>query len=123
MNIIGITPGPSPMGEGRSSERDEALMKACKEFESIMTHELLKSMRRTVDKCDLFHGGQGEEIYESMLDQELSKGLAGKGDNSLALLLYGQLHVGEPEGGAQDGHCEGEEITGPSKTAPSRKPS
>lgn len=72
-------------------QKEKALEKACREFESIFTYQLLKSMRRTVEKCDLFHGGQGEEIYESLLDMELSKGMTGAGPNSLASLLYRQL--------------------------------
>ena len=72
-------------------DRDEQLKKACKEFEAVFTNELLKSMRRTIEKCDLFHGGQGEEIYESLLDQELSKKMAGLGPGSLANVLYQQF--------------------------------
>ena len=73
------------------SLKDEALRKACKEFESVFTHELLKSMRKTIEKCDLFHGGQGEEIYESLLDMELSKTLSDGGANGIAAQLYEQL--------------------------------
>jgi peptidoglycan hydrolase FlgJ len=73
------------------SRKDEALRKACKDFESVFTHELLKSMRRTVEKCDLFHGGQGEEIYESLLDMELSKSMSDGGANSIAAQLYEQV--------------------------------
>ena len=74
-----------------SERKDEELRKACAEFESIFTHQLLKSMRRTIEKCDLFHGGSGEEIYESMLDQELAKQSSGSGYNSLAHSLFLQL--------------------------------
>ena len=73
------------------SLKDESLRKACKDFESVLTHELLKSMRRTIEKCDLFHGGQGEEVYESLLDMELSKSMADTGPNSIAAQLYEQL--------------------------------
>lgn len=81
------------------AKRDEELKKACHEFESVFTYQLLKSMRKTIEKCDLFHGGESEEIYESLLDQELSKKLAGSGRSSLASLLYQQFK-GEavPEG-------------------------
>ena len=72
-------------------DRDQKLRKACKEFESVLTYQLLQSMRRTVQKCDLFHGGNEESMYESLLDQELSKSLADQGDRSLADLLYRQL--------------------------------
>ena len=91
---------PNPKRE----ERDKALKKACQEFESIFTHELLKSMRRTIDKSELFHGGQGEEIYQSMLDQELAKTMAGGGNNSLAGVLYRQFKQRDLiEGPREDG--------------------
>jgi flagellar protein FlgJ len=77
------------------SQKDEALRKACKDFESVFTLELLKSMRGTVEKCDLFHGGQGEEVYESLLDMELSKSMADTGPNSIAAQLYAQLKSAE----------------------------
>ena len=76
-------------------QKDEGLRKACKDFESVFTHELLKSMRRTIEKCDLFHGGQGEEVYESLLDMELSKSMADTGPNSIAARLYEQLKSAE----------------------------
>ncbi len=87
------------------SARDRELRKSCKEFESVFTYQLLRSMRRTVEKCDLFHGGSGEDVYEALLDQELSKSMAGMGERGLADLLYQQLRrkqTGEPrgEGGA-----------------------
>ena len=72
-------------------QKEKELKKACREFEAVFTYQLLKSMRNTIDKCDLFHGGQGEEIYESMLDQELSKKMADNGRTSLAESLYRQL--------------------------------
>jgi murein DD-endopeptidase MepM/ murein hydrolase activator NlpD len=86
-----ITPRQTVAELKRPPDRDEQLKKACREFESVFTNEMLKSMRRTVEKCDLFHGGQGEEIYESMLDQEMSKKIAGLGPQSLAERLYRQF--------------------------------
>lgn len=70
---------------------DRKLRKACEEFEAVFTYQLLRSMRQTVEKGDLFHGGAGEEVYESMLDQELSKSMAGIGKGGLADQLYQQL--------------------------------
>jgi murein DD-endopeptidase MepM/ murein hydrolase activator NlpD len=101
MRIKGGNLLQGPKGKG---DKDKALRRACKEFESVFAFELLKSMRRTIEKCDLFHGGQGEEIYESLMDQELSKKMAGLGPKSLAEILYRQLRkegVAEESGGAE----------------------
>ncbi len=88
-----------------TGEAEKKLRKACEEFESVFTYEMLKSMRKGIQKCDLFSGGQGEEIYESMLDQELSKNMAGKGSNSLSEILYQQLKgiAGITESNAETG--------------------
>jgi peptidoglycan hydrolase FlgJ len=88
---MSIDPANSATGLTPRQERNQQLKKACQEFESVFTNEMLKSMRKTVDKCDLFSGGEGEEIYESLLDQELSKKMTGYGSNSLAELLYRQM--------------------------------
>jgi murein DD-endopeptidase MepM/ murein hydrolase activator NlpD len=88
---MSIDPTTSAAGTALRQQKNAELKKACKEFESVLTYEMLKSMRSTVDKCDLFDGGEGEEIYESLLDQELSKKLTGYGSNSLAEILYRQL--------------------------------
>jgi murein DD-endopeptidase MepM/ murein hydrolase activator NlpD len=74
--------------------REKDLREACKDFESIFTYQLFKSMRATIDKCDLFHGGQGEEVYQSLLDQEYAKMMAGSGNNSISEALYRQLNNG-----------------------------
>jgi murein DD-endopeptidase MepM/ murein hydrolase activator NlpD len=94
MRDVKINSGEFLPESRRTKRGDEELKKACKEFESMLTNELLKSMRRTVQKGDLFHGGKGEEIYESLLDQELAKKMAGSGPQSLASILYRQLKKG-----------------------------
>ena len=65
----------------------EKLKKACGDFESIFMNQMLKEMRKTVNKTKLIHGGQAEEIFSDMLDQERSKKMSiGLGD-----ILYRQL--------------------------------
>lgn len=88
---MSINPTGYVTGIDPQQQRDKELRKACQDFESVFTYELLKSMRKTIDKCELFHGGQGEEIYESLLDQELAKNMSGYGSNSLSEILYQQL--------------------------------
>jgi flagellar protein FlgJ len=95
LDHLKVAAGQSISKERSGSQKDDALRKACKDFESLFTNELLKSMRRTIEKCDLFHGGQAEEIYESLLDMELSKSMADTGPNSIAAQLYDQLKSSE----------------------------
>jgi Rod binding domain-containing protein len=47
-----------------------------RDFQGLMVGIMLTSMRSTVQKNEMFNGGQGEEIFEGMLDQEYSKQLS-----------------------------------------------
>jgi murein DD-endopeptidase MepM/ murein hydrolase activator NlpD len=88
---MAIDPTQTTTVATQRQQRNAELKKTCKQFESVLTYQMLKSMRDTVDKSDLFGGGEGEEIYESLLDQELSNKMTGYGSNSLAEALYRQL--------------------------------
>jgi flagellar protein FlgJ len=74
-----------------TEQKDRKLRKACKDFEAILTYQVLTSMRKSVGKCDLLHGGKGEEIFQSLFDMQISKDMSDFGPNSLARLLYDQL--------------------------------
>lgn len=75
----------------RMGNTKEGLRAATKEFESLFLYQLLASMRQTVEKNPVFHGGRAEEIFEDMLDQELSRGLATAGGIGIADVMYQQL--------------------------------
>lgn len=78
-------------GQGLPQAKDTELRKAVEEFEALLINQMLKSMRETVEKGDLFHGGSGEEIYTSMLDSELSREMSRAGGIGLAEMLLKQL--------------------------------
>ena len=90
-------PGMMPLREraagGAGQKGDEAaeLRKASREFEAVFMAEVLKGMRATVAKEELFHGGPGEDLFESMLDDEIAKRLAEKGNMGIGELLYQDL--------------------------------
>lgn len=88
---IGAVAGAAGRTEGAEKA---ALRRAAEEFESLFINQMLKSMRDTVQKSDLFHGGNAEEIYTSMLDTELSKSMAKAGGIGLADMLLRQLSDG-----------------------------
>lgn len=95
---IEIKPNPLINTISPVEQRDRNLRKACQDFESVFTYQLLRSMRATIDKSGLMSGGQGEEIYETMMDQELSKNMMGWGPNSLSYALYQQLKGMDSQG-------------------------
>jgi flagellar protein FlgJ len=75
-------------------ERSE-IKRVADEFESLFLNLVLKSMRQTVPKSDLINGGNAEDIYKSMLDDEYAKMMAqqrstGIADNIEEFLLRAQ---------------------------------
>lgn len=82
--------------------RDE-IRGVAEDFESLFLGIVLKSMRQTVQKSGLLDGGNAEEIYGSMLDDEYAKSMAaqrhtGIADNIEEFLLrsYGEKVDPEP---------------------------
>ncbi|MCP4716013.1 MAG: hypothetical protein GY868_12925 [Deltaproteobacteria bacterium] len=67
------------------------LREKCNEFQSLLYNCMLKSMRNTIDKNELFHGGQAEEMYTSMLDMEYAKMMSQGTKSGVAEALYSQL--------------------------------
>ena len=52
----------------KTPDNVDAIKKLSDEFEGIFLEIVLKSMRDTVDKSQFIDGGNGEQIFQSMLD-------------------------------------------------------
>ena len=50
--------------------------------------QMLKSMRSTQEKNPYFHGGQSEEIYQSLLDMELTDQLTKSSSRTISEPMY-----------------------------------
>ena len=50
--------------------------------------QMLKSMRETQEKNPFFHGGQSEEIYQSLLDMELTDQLTKSSSRTISEPMY-----------------------------------
>jgi len=74
------------------SEGDEKRLKeACAEFESLFIYQVMKQMRKTIPQSRLISGGKGEEIFTSMMDEELSKQISLRQGLGLRDVLIEQL--------------------------------
>jgi Rod binding domain-containing protein len=67
------------------------LRSACQELESVMVYQMLRSMRNSIPKTNLFGESVGLDIFESMLDEEYAKIVSQNGNLGLADQLYQQL--------------------------------
>jgi flagellar protein FlgJ len=77
----------SPQKKLESSK--EELKKACREFESLFTAYILKSMRSTVIRAEATEPAR--EIYEAMFDEALAREISLSGTFGIGDLMYKQL--------------------------------
>ncbi len=70
---------------------DARLRKACEELETVFIEYLIREMRKTVPRDEIFGGGRGEEVFQGMFDQEIAKKMSARGGIGLGEILYEQL--------------------------------
>ena len=80
-----------PTKSNSDGNGNDKLRKCCADFESLLIYEMVKTMRRSISKSDLLHGGQGEELFEQLFDQEVCRSLCERQGFGLADMLYSQL--------------------------------
>lgn len=80
-----------PSAVPRQQAQDQRLLHKCREFESLLYAAMLHTMRSTVMKSDLFHGGHAEDLYTSLLDDEYAKIMSDNAQHGIAEALYQQL--------------------------------
>ena len=95
--VTDVEAGLSGLGNTR-----EGLRKASEEFESLLIYQVIREMRKTINKNPLFHGGRAEEMFESFLDLETSRQIAQTGGFGLGKMLYDQLSKVVPDDGTDD---------------------
>jgi len=77
--------GPKALEDKAQPSKDQAeIRKLSEDFESIFLGLVLKSMRDSVQKSGLIDGGNAENIYRSMLDDEYAKQMAAQHHTGLA---------------------------------------
>ena len=85
-------PGGARQKSTSSTDDDDRLAKACADFEAIFVQQLFKTMRASVPESNLMGGGRAEELYTSMLDQQVATQMAnGQGNIGLAKQMQSKL--------------------------------
>jgi len=74
-----------------ASKEDKQLKDAAKQFEALFIYQMYSQMRQSVDKGGLFEGGLATNIFQGMLDQEVSIKAAETSSLGLADLIYQQM--------------------------------
>jgi flagellar protein FlgJ len=86
----------SPINKGgdkvsAKEAEEKKLKKLASEFESVFLYYMIKTMRDTVPKGGFIYGKSGEEIYKSMMDQELAKSMSERGKSEISETMFKQL--------------------------------
>lgn len=96
MNSSSVEPNIFDVGRLTSLKRQvkgndpQALKEAARQFEALFLQMVLKSMRDATPKEGMFDSEQ-TRMYESLLDQQLTQVMAGKGGTGLAAMIEKQL--------------------------------
>ena len=80
----------SELAKPGKNKNNKQLKSLAKEFESIFVHQLLKSMRSTVQKSGFFDS-HASKMYESLHDEEMSKLMTEQKGIGLADIIYRDL--------------------------------
>ena len=80
----------SNLSEAGNNKTNEEIKSLAHQFESIFVHQLLKSMRSTVQKSGLCDS-HATQMYESLYDEEMAKLMTEKRSIGLADIVYKDL--------------------------------
>lgn len=92
--LTAVRPGKSPTAGGHRNavDRDQArLQQACADFEALLIQKLFQSMRAAIPKSGLIDTGPAQDIYTSMLDQQVAQDLALQGGLGLSTQIKAQI--------------------------------
>ena len=88
-NRAGQTYGANRAGDSAASQRQAEIKEVARQFEALLMHTLLKSMRETTSQDGLLDNDQ-TRLYTSLLDQEIAQLISRRG-LGLAEILERQL--------------------------------
>ena len=82
------------LSEGlRKQARDEERLKrAAEEFESLLLEQMVKDMRASIPKSQLFSDDPGRELFNEMLDGEFVRLMSHRGGIGLSSFLVQNLN-------------------------------
>jgi Rod binding domain-containing protein len=82
-------PAEQPKIESAADADDNKFREVLHQFiGQTLFGQMLKSMRATQEKNPFFHGGQSEEIYQSLLDMELTDHMTKATSKTLSEPMY-----------------------------------
>jgi len=77
----------------KGKKTDEDLKKAASDFEAVFVKQFLDLMDSTVQKSEFMHGGQAEETFKGMLNEQMAINIASNPNTSFGFAeqIYRQM--------------------------------
>ena len=92
MDIISeATAGLKGNSNSADTLKERKLREACAGFEALMLKQILSQARQGIPKSGLLDGGYGEEMFQSIQDDQLTQKWAGSSGIGFGDMLYRQL--------------------------------
>jgi flagellar protein FlgJ len=92
MNIISeATTGLKGIANAADTSKEGKLREACAGFEALMLKQILTLARQGIPKTGLLDGGYGEEMFQSIHDDQITQKMAGSSGSGFGEMLYRQL--------------------------------
>jgi peptidoglycan hydrolase FlgJ len=83
----------SQNADANTSLQNRKLRRQCQEFEAILVQNMFKSMRQTVPDGGLFEKDTSHDIFQDLMDTEMSRDLSTSQGVGIADALYRQLKI------------------------------
>lgn len=92
VTVEGQRAAQSLRGAAAGKGDDRKLREAAADFEAIFLSLMLSQMRKAVPKSGLWDGGQGEQVFQGLLDQEYTRRAALRGEGlGIGRMVYEAL--------------------------------
>lgn len=89
--ITEATAGLKGISNSADTLKERKLREACAGFEALMLKQILTLARQSIPKSGLLDGGYGEEMFQSIQDDQMTQKMAGSNGLGFGEMLYRQL--------------------------------
>jgi flagellar protein FlgJ len=90
-DVTSTTPTPQVQAPAANPKMDAKNKATAKNFEAVFLGQMATMMMSTVDQGEDFNGGNGEEMFRSILGEKLGNAIADRGGIGLAPVVLDQI--------------------------------
>ena len=101
-NQVSGTDNQSARIEKLVAQQEKQLKSVCTQFESLFIEMLMRQMRDSVPKSGFLDGGNAEQLFKGMQDEQLAQEISRRGAFKVGDILFQQMksNISVPKGRA-----------------------